>query len=390
MGRPRNAFPAYRLHRPSGQAIVTVYNPDGTPRDVALGVYDSAESRSRYARLCAELRPGNVYAATDADLTVGEVIVGYWRHAEGYYGASKELDTLRDALRVLRALYEDAPAVGFGPLALKAVREAMVRKGWARTYCNRQAGRIVRAFKWAAGEEMVPATVYQALKTLAPLRAGKTSAHETPPRLPADPAAVTAALPHLPPHVRAIVELLRLTGMRPCEACRMTLGQIDRSKGVWVYRPAKHKGKHLGKARAVLLGAAAQAVITGHLGGGTLAPDEPLFSPRRQHDQRMAAIRAARKSKVQPSQTSRKKAAPKRLPGAWYTVEAVAHAVEKACKKAGVPHWSPYQVRHLVGAEVREKFSLEHVRAVLGHSHAGMSAHYAAGADAALAAEVVG
>jgi hypothetical protein len=53
-----------------------------------------------------------------------------------------------------------------------------------------------------------------------------------------------------------------------------------------------------------------------------------------------------------------------------------------------VPAWSPYRLRHLKGAELREQFSLEHVRATLGHSHASMSAHYAKGADAQLAAEV--
>jgi len=66
----------------------------------------------------------------------------------------------------------------------------------------------------------------------------------------------------------------------------------------------------------------------------------------------------------------------------------VASAVAKACEKAGVPAWSPYQLRHLKGAELRERFSLEHVRAALGHSHASMSAHSAKGADGKLAAEV--
>lgn len=167
-----------------------------------------------------------------------------------------------------------------------------------------------------------------------------------------------------------------------------TLGQINRVGDIWVYTPLKHKTEHKGKGRTVLLGQTAQAVITAHLDGRALGPDEPLFSPRRQREERFARLRATRKSKVQPSQVSRKAAEPKRPPGEWFTPSAVCRAVATACRKAGVASWTPYQLRHLKGAELRERFSLEHVRAALGHSHAAMTAHYAKGADLKLAAEV--
>lgn len=138
----------------------------------------------------------------------------------------------------------------------------------------------------------------------------------------------------------------------------------------------------------VALGAAAQAVIEARLAGRTFGDADPLFSPRRQREELFAAMRAKRKTKVQPSQVSRKKAKGKRLPGERFNANAIGHAVGKACKKAGLPLWSPYQLRHLKGAELREKFSLEHVRAALEHSHASLSAHYAKGADGKLAVEV--
>jgi len=321
--------------------------------------------------------------------TVAQILLPYLRHAQAYYPHGSEFETIKDALKPVRELYGMKPAAEFGPLSLKAVREAMIRLGWNRTYINRQVGRVVRCFKWAAAEELIPTTVFSGLKTLAALRAGKTTAREAELRLPADPAAVVAALPFLPPHVRAVVELLRISGMRPSEACRMTLSQIDRTKAVWVYTMTKHKTAHRGMHRVVIFGPAAQVVIAAYLDGRDLDPDDPLFSPRRQREERYAAMRATRKSKVQPSQVSRMKAeTAKRLPGEWFKPEAVCHAVLKACKKAGVAKFSPYQLRHLRGAELREKFSLEHVRAALGHSHASMSAHYARGADAVLATEV--
>jgi integrase len=412
LARPRASVPTYRLHRPTGRAVVTVYDTAGNPRDVYLGKHGSPESRSRYARLCAELRPGCVYVEPSDDTTVVELSTAYWGYAESYHGPG-EVRSIRTALRALTATHAETPAGEFGPVALRGVRDHMVSLGWSRSHVNAQVRRIVRAFKWAAGEELVPVGVYQALKTLAPLRAGKTVAREGKARIPADPGHVAKTLPHLPPHVRALIEVIRHTGMRPGEACRMTLGAIDRTGTVWVYTVRRHKTAHRGLRRVVHLNAAAQAVITEHLsivrGNGAvlgtkttqgvggqqvdsateLGPNERIFSPKRQEEVRRKALRDKRKTKVQPSQISRKKLAPKRAPGERYTPESVCRAVSKACKKAGVPVWSPYQLRHLVAAELRRAgWSLEHVRAALGHSHASMSAHYATGADAALAAEV--
>jgi len=300
------------------------------------------------------------------------------------------LEHVKVAVKSVRELYGMDPVAEFGPKKLAAVRESFVRREWSRPYINSQVGRIIRAFKWAAAEELAPASIHQALKTLAPLRIGHTDAPEPAPRLPADPAHVTATLPHLPPTVRVIVELLRCTGMRPSEVCRMTLEQIDRTGPLWIYRPTKHKKSHRGKHRTVALGAAAQAILTAYLDGRTIADAESLFSPRRQREELFAAMRAKRKTPVQPSQESRAKPKGKgtRLPGEHFTTNGIGHAVAKAAKKAGVPPWSAYQLRHLKGAELRQKFSLEHVRAALGHSHASMTAHYAKGADGKLAAEV--
>jgi hypothetical protein len=53
---------------------------------------------------------------------------------------------------------------------------------------------VKRVFKWAAAEEFVPITVYQALRTLAGLRKGRTEARESEPVKPVDLAHVNATL----------------------------------------------------------------------------------------------------------------------------------------------------------------------------------------------------
>ena len=49
MARPRFAFPSYKLHKPSGQAVMRVTLRGGVRKSVYLGVCDSPESKAEYA-----------------------------------------------------------------------------------------------------------------------------------------------------------------------------------------------------------------------------------------------------------------------------------------------------------------------------------------------------
>src|SRR5262245_38049462 len=85
--------PSYRLHRPTGQAVVTI---DG--RDLYLGKHGTAESRAEYDRLIAEwLSNGRRLPvggeAAPADLNVDEVILAYLDWADGYYRKNGEPTT---------------------------------------------------------------------------------------------------------------------------------------------------------------------------------------------------------------------------------------------------------------------------------------------------------
>lgn len=90
-----------------------------------------------------------------------------------------------------------------------------------------------------------------------------------------------------------------------------------------------------------------------------------------------AIQRAARKSKVQPSQMSRAKAKPAKQPGPAYTPSSYRQAIQRAARRAGVPHWHPYQLRHLAATHIRNLLGVEAAQAALGHSHAAMTEHYA-------------
>ena len=155
--------PSYRHHKPSGQAVVTL---DG--RDVYLGRYGTPQSRAEFDRLLAEwLSNGRRLpapaSAHGTDLSVNELALVYLGFADGYYTKrgkpTTEPESIRQTIKPLRRLYGDTLAREFGPLQLKAVRQAMIDAGLCRNEVNKRTGRIVRLFKWAVGEGIVPPSI---------------------------------------------------------------------------------------------------------------------------------------------------------------------------------------------------------------------------------------
>src|SRR5205823_4667084 len=112
------SVPSYRLHRPSGQAIVLL---DGKMH--YLGAWDSPASKDEYERLIGEwLANGrrSPAAGSTCDLTVAELAAAYWKHAKTYYvkpdgTPTTELDTLRQAIRCLKDRYGHTNVTDFGP-----------------------------------------------------------------------------------------------------------------------------------------------------------------------------------------------------------------------------------------------------------------------------------
>src|SRR5262245_627564 len=156
----RRRVPSYRHYKPKDLGLVVL---DG--RYLYLGKYGTPESLAEYHRLVREWLTNHKRLPERRPeapgLTVSELILAFWRHAEQHYRAadrlaSRELDSLRTALRPLRRLYGPTPARDFGPLALRAVREDMVASGLCRTTVNARVNRVRRVFKWAVSVELVP------------------------------------------------------------------------------------------------------------------------------------------------------------------------------------------------------------------------------------------
>ena len=268
------------------------------------------------------------------------MILAFWRHAEVHYRApdgtpSGELVNLKVAIRPLRKLYGETPARDFGPLALRAVRDEMVRSGLARTSVNARVNRIRRAFRWAASVELVPVAVVQALATVAGLQAGRTDARETDPIGPVPAGDVERTLPHLSRTVAGMVRLQLLTGMRPGEACMIRGRDLTpRRARLWTYRPASHKTAWRGKRREIVLGPKASRHGREFL---TSDPDAYLFRPSEAVAEHHARRSDGRRSRPTPSETAKRKASPGAKHAARYRRHTYRNAINRACDKA-FPH----------------------------------------------------
>lgn len=405
-------IPSYRKHKASGQALVTILG-----KDHYLGPHGSRASHLLYDRLLSEyLATGRklIEPAGGHSITVVEVLAAYLKFAKTYYlkegKATNELDALRIIVNDAGGLYGNAPASEFGPKALKVVRQQWLDRGQARRTINKNMRRLTRIFKWAASEEIISATVYQALITVPGLKLGRTTAPETPPVMPVENAIVEKTMPYLRPIVRDMVRLQLLTGMRPGEICKLRPCDIDRSGDVWEYKPRSHKTEHHGRSRIVFIGPEAQALLTPYL---LRDAKLPCFSPA---ESMAVFFEVKHQARVTPMScgnrpgTNRKKK-PKKKPSLQYDPNSYRQAVHRACdyafpappplcaredesckshmarlietetqafKKWQSDHrWSPNQLRHSVATAIRKRFGLEAAQVILGHAAADITQVYA-------------
>ena len=199
-------------------------------------------------------------------------------------------------------------------------------------------GLVRRVFRWGRMEGLVSReTVVDLTEAIT-----RSTSRVNPPRESVRPEVYRKTLPFLVPPYREIIQLLYLTGARPSEILNMRTDEIDRSSPTWLYRPAHHKSGYHGKTRLIPLGPQARELITtwfdahpkrvGYLFQRGDLPRNHFVNIRPIHFIQLSDI------------------------------------VASAAKRAGVPHWTPYQLRHLVATEIQRSSGIEAAGAVLGHA----------------------
>lgn len=355
MPRPKSVVPPLRHHKSTGRAVVYVNR-----KSVFLGKWDSTESKQRYAEIVSQITSGRL-VETSAKVTSREPV----RHSVAAlclrFAAEKlsnyadaEQHCFRGAMRILVQLFGETPTADFGPIRLRTVRAAMVegdpnavnrdgepkpRKPWSRSFINKQIKRLKHLFRWGVSWEIVPVAVADALGTVESLAQGDTEAAESRPRRSVPEADIKAVRNVLSDRQRDIFDLLLLTGSRPGEIIGLTTGQIDRSGEIWRADLQKHKTSRKGKSRTLFFNATAQAILTKHLKAD---PNARLFPVLR---------------------------------------STFGTAVKDACKKVGVPEFTPHWLRHTVATKLADELGTEVAQRLLGHANKAMTEHYSRAAE---------
>jgi len=384
--------PKLRHHKATGQAYTVI-----SGRAVYFGPFENTEANQKYHQTIAEwLAAGKNAHAPCHEITIDEVIARFWLHAEKYYvrndgTPTSEVNNFRQALRPLKQLYGHTKVVEFGARAMCTVRQHMINNGWCRSNINKMVGRIKLMFRWAAAQELIPASIYHVLDTVSGLRHGRSEAKETEPVRPVQQEYIDAIEPYVSRQVWAIIQLQLLTAARSGELVMMRPCDIDMSDKIWLYRPAQHKTAHHGFNRMIYIGPLGQDILRPFL---RRPANSYCFSPAElmaQHRLERAQQRTTPQKYGNGPGTNIKESH-QRQPGKHYTPTGLGHAVAKAIKKAFRPegmsdekfskwkpsqHWHPHQLRHNAATFLRKEFGLETARIILGHRSAAITEVYA-------------
>jgi len=296
-------------------------------------------------------------------MKVHELIDQYLVHARGYYRKPRtrrrtsESGIIRVSTRPLRRVAGEMEVEDVTAATIAECRRWLIAQDTCcRKTINAYTARMVRTFTWGAEPEqgLVPELVALKLKALKPLAYGRSAARESEGLSAVERQRVNDLLASLldpelssqlnKPSVRlsrlrlaTMIELQMETGLRPGELAAMTVESIDRSRDVWLYKPGEHKTEHREKKRVIPLLDNEQFLIRRWMGQAKVTTGS-LFGIKR---------------------------------------DSYRQAVLRALKRAKLDHWTPQQLRHTAGTEVRRDVGIDAAQALLGHSSVRTTEIYA-------------
>lgn len=381
MGRSKG-IPKYCKHKRSGKAYVTLNG-----KQIPLGHHGTKASRENYDQIIKEwLAAGRQlpHELQSTPITVNGLCLAFLENAAEYYVKNSrrtaEYDAYVSAARLLKESFGRIPAIEFSIANLKYLQKLAdndKKRNWCRRVVNKRITQIRRIFKWGAGESLIPAEIWQRLEVVEGLKKGRSHSKDKDPIEPVPADDLKKTLEHCSKIIGDMIRVQLLGGIRPGEVCSIRPTDIVRNGPVWIYEPWEFKTEHHDKKREAYFGPQAQKVLVSYLMDREETPELPLFSPKDATQAVLAAKRARRKTKVQPSQEDRSQPNPRRSPRDQYDTHSYRTAIHRACDKAGVPRWSPNQLRHVRGTEIRALYGLEASQVFLGHTKADVTEIYA-------------
>lgn len=342
-----------------------------------FGAYGSPEALAAYTERCRQWlasgsRPIVRTPHAGQVLTVAALFQQYreWIISTGRYVKNGTSTSQHHLIEVVLRSFEKFA----GNVRLPALREATITR-WRDTLesnrrmtrrgINRKVMMLVQAFKWARSRGLLPREVWAEVSAVQPLQRGECGNRPEHGRqrraVTVEEVERTAAACRCR-HVAAMLRFQAIVGCRPGEVGALRWCDLDRNGPVvdgvqfWIYNVADEAAKtaHHGRGISYPVPPAAQAILSEFPGVGA----GHVFSP---------AVSMAERGRA-------RKTAPA-FRGCWRT-RAYRNAVIRAARAAGVPHFTPHEVRHGVITRVAELSGVLAAQRLAGHSSATTTARY--------------
>lgn len=390
-------LPSYCHHKASGQAYVTL-----NAKTVYLGPYDTAASHAEYDKVIGEwLAAGKEVGFSESKFKTGVLCHLFWeRHGKTYYLTRGQVgDYHRWVKNIVTSMAEQigmVPAASLLPKHLIAMRNHWVTKsvtsqnqnvgpgqkkrkvrGLGRQKANSAARIAIEVIRWGVEQGYVPSSVLEGFKAVKPLAAGKCGIPEPEPVGPVPQEHIDAVLAIANQRYADMIRVQLLTGMRPGELCMMRVSHLNRDMQPWRYIPPHHKTEHKSKQRIILIGPKAQEILT-------------HWIKRAETYQGFGKTKAKIEAEPKDSPVFPVSPASNKLVGKLRcnTSQNYRDRIASLCDRAGVPRWSPNQLRHNAATTIRATAGIESARTVLGHSSSVTTEIYAE-KDLGIAAKII-
>ena len=361
-----------------------IYTPEGKRTSISFGhVDDRAESKVRAAFAkwldLYDLCPSKVLSfagpyeavrqivSPSSVTTVGGLIEKYQDWAEGVLRQTREGQENPDLAKVRRARrflepYESWPIADFGPDELRKVQKALIRfkytagktrKRYTRRGINDTVNVIRSAWRWGLGRGMVEIANLQVLDEVKSLQTGQVHVHENHTRGRVTDEEFKKVLAVVNPVVGDMLRLIWHTAMRPYEVCDIRPYDIlTDDPECWIYIPGRdkspvgdHKTARFGRIKVIPFTRSVQSILKSRI--NDYQSREYLFSPQE-------AVTDLKHLEV----NCREK----------YDHNTLCRACKRACIKAGVEVFVPYDLRRTVATGTRAILGKEAAKVLLGHT----------------------
>ena len=274
-------------------------------------------------------------------MLVRDLVPRYLEWATSYYvkpngRPTREAQNMEHALRHLMAVAPQRTLESLEVEDIKFLREHIIDQGICRPMVNARVTRCRRFVKWCIENKYVDQYALLPWQLLKPLAYSRSRAPERDPVESVPHDIVQKTIDQLMPTVARMVALQYITGMRSSELCLMKWEEIDQSGDAWIYRPKHHKTRHWGHTRAVPLLDYSRNLL-----------GKPSYSYVfvNQH-------------------------------GNPYNEGSYRIVIQRAAKRAGVPRWSPHQLRHSAATRWADAGGIEIARQLMGHASISMTVQY--------------